>query len=190
MTEAVPEPIDLGPLTDRSIALCGFMGVGKSSIGRRLARRLGRPFYDLDELLVQKFNAPIAEIFNEGREPEFREIEARSLEELIALDQSSVIALGGGAYENEGSRDLLARKAFVIHLDQSWEALYPALNKLREHRPLLLNRTNDEIFTLYQQRRKTYLLADLSIAIPRAGVAVATRTVIHALFAYIRTITN
>lgn len=184
------ESIDLGALGSRSIVLCGFMGVGKTSIGKKLARRFERPFFDLDELIVARLGASVPDLFNSGQEPLFRETEASILRDLVLSGSPSVISLGGGAYENTSSRELLRAHASVIHLDQSWEALYPALNRLRESRPLLTSRTNAEIEALYYQRRAIYLLADLTVAIPRAGVARATREVVHALLTYAKTITN
>ncbi|HUY06319.1 MAG TPA: shikimate kinase [Acidimicrobiales bacterium] len=190
MDRVEPESIDLGALSTRPIVLCGFMGVGKSTIGRRLSRRLGRPFFDLDAQIVARLGASVPELFNTGRELEFRETEASILRELALRDPPSVIALGGGAYDDPSSRELLRVHAFVVHLDQNWQALYPALARLRESRPLLSSRSNAEIEALYYQRRANYLLADLTVAIPRAGVARATREVVHALLTYSRTITN
>ena len=190
MNRVEPESIDLGALASRPIVLCGFMGVGKTSIGKRLARRLRRSFFDLDALVVSRLGASVPELFNSGHEPLFRETEASILRDLVLNSPPSVIALGGGAYDNAGSRELLHQHAFVIHLDQSWEALYPALTRLRESRPLLTSRSNAEIEALYYQRRAIYLLADLTVAIPRAGVARASREVLHALLTAVKTITN
>jgi len=190
MSRGESESIDLGTLASRPIVLCGFMGVGKTSIGKKLARRFQRPFFDLDDLIVARLGASVPDLFKSGQEPLFRETEASILRDLVLGGSPSVISLGGGAYDDDGSRELLRAHAFVIHLDQSWEALYPALNRLRESRPLLTSRTNAEIEALYHKRRATYLLADLTVAIPRAGVARATREVVHALLAYAKTITN
>lgn len=175
---------DLGALADKTIVLCGFMGVGKSSVGRKLARRLQRPFYDLDDLVTARLGRTIQELFASGSEPLFRETEATVLEELVIDAPVSIIALGGGAYADAHSRAFLRSHAFVVHLDQRWEDLYPALNVLRADRPLLAERSNDEIESLYRRRRATYLLADLTVPMPRAGVAIATKTVLHALLAY------
>ena len=190
MSRFEPESIDLGALASRPIALCGFMGVGKTSIGKKLARRLERPFFDLDELVVSKLGASVPDLFSSGQEPLFRDTESAILRDLVHCDPPSVIALGGGAYDNAGSREFLHEHAFVIHLDQSWQALYPALDRLRESRPLLTSRSNAEIEALYCQRRAIYLLADLTVAIPRAGVARATREVVHALLTYVNSTTN
>ncbi len=180
------EPIDLGFLQDRSIALCGFMGVGKTSVGKKLAFRTGRTFIDLDAAIVDRLGRSIPEIFASGDEPLFRTTESSVLADLVMKEPPSVIALGGGAYVDPATRDLLRERAFVIHLDQSWEALYPALSRLRESRPLLQNLSADQIKQLYEQRRKSYLLADLSVEIPRAGVWVATRTVVSAVSEFLK----
>ncbi len=190
MSRAEPEQIDLGALGSRSIVLGGFLGVGKTSIGRRLARRLRRSFFDLDALIVSRLGASVPDLFNSGREPLFRETEASILRDLVLASPPSVIALGGGAYDNAGSREFLREHAFVIHLDQSWQALYPALNRLRESRPLLTARSNAESAELYTPRRENYPLGYLPVAIPRGGVARASREVLHALMTYAAKITN
>jgi shikimate kinase len=177
--------IELGPLANRSIVLCGFMGVGKSSVGKKLAGRFERPFTDLDQYLVTQFGRSIAEIFTAGEEDLFRQAEEDAIRQLVDNRSPSIIALGGGAYERVATREFLRNQAFVIHLDQSWESLYPALNHLRGSRPLLQGRTNDDIKVLYTQRRETYLLADLTVEIPRSGVWVATRVVVEAIDHYV-----
>ena len=190
MSQPEAETIDLGALATRPIVLCGFMGVGKTSIGKKLAHRLRRTFFDLDELIVAELGASVPEIFTSGHEPLFRETEASILRDLVLVSPPSVIALGGGAYDDAGSRELLREHAFVIHLDQSWPALYPALSRLRESRPMLNSRSNTEIEALYHRRRAIYLLADLTIDIPRAGVSRSTREVVHALLTYVKTMAN
>jgi shikimate kinase len=179
-------PVDLGFLNDQSIALCGFMGVGKTSVGKKLAFRTGRTFIDLDAAIVERLGRSIPEIFAAGDEPLFRTTESSLLAELVTQAPPSVIALGGGAYADAATRDLLREHAFVIHLDQSWEALYPALSRLRESRPLLLNLSVEQIKELYEKRRESYLLADLSVEIPRAGVWVATRIVLSAISEFLK----
>ena len=183
-------PLDLGPIAGESIVLCGFMGVGKTTVGRRLARRLDRRFIDLDELVSARLGRSIPELFAQGDEVLFRATESEILSELVATDEPSVISLGGGTYDNPETRDMLRTRALVIHLDQSWKALYPAINRLRTNRPMLIGRTTEEIRSLYESRRANYLLADLTVTMERAGVAAATREVVDALIAYVDAISN
>lgn len=181
MSSPLPAPIDLGTLSDRSIALCGFMGVGKSTVGRKLALRLDRPFIDVDTVIAEDLGSPIAELFQQGKESLFRASEARIIAELVQKGPPSVIALGGGSYDSTSTRQTLRDHAFVIHLDQSFESLVPSLNRLRSGRPLLAGRSDQEIRELYERRRTNYLLADLSVPLQRAGTSIATREVIQAL---------
>lgn len=188
MASPVQTPIDLGLLAERPIALCGFMGVGKSTVGMRLARRFERPFVDLDQLVIERLGRSIPELFNRGDENLFRSTEIVIVNELLDEQLPYVISLGGGTYDNADTRKMLRGRAFVVHLDQSWEALYPALNRLRENRPLLSGRTNDDIKSLYERRRESYLLADLTVSMPRSGVVQATRAVISAISAHVNPI--
>jgi 3-dehydroquinate synthetase len=106
---------------DKHLALIGFMGAGKSTLGRELARLTHRPFVDTDEEIEKRFG-PIGELFERG-EPEFRRIEEQVVAEALA-GPTSVVALGGGAVLSEGTHDRLARSAFVawvqVDVDTAW----------------------------------------------------------------------
>jgi shikimate kinase/3-dehydroquinate synthase len=105
---------DVGALR-KHIALIGFMGAGKSTIGREVARLTERPFIDLDEE-IEKRHGPIARIFDERGEPEFRRIEEELAAEVLSADELSVVALGGGAVVSQRTRERLARRAFVVYI--------------------------------------------------------------------------
>ncbi len=97
----------------RHLVLVGFMGAGKSTLGREVARRIGRPFLDVDEAVAQE-HGPIWELFATQGEAAFRELEARFVRDALAQPQPAVIAVGGGAVE---TRDLLRDpRATVVHL--------------------------------------------------------------------------
>ncbi|MBP2435534.1 shikimate kinase [Microbacterium amylolyticum] len=100
---------------ERSVALIGPMGAGKTSIGRRMAKRLGLPFRDTDALIVSA-HGPIAEIFAECGEQTFRELEREAVH--TALERGGVVALGGGAILAEQTREELAHH-LVIYLTVS-----------------------------------------------------------------------
>jgi len=106
---------------DKHLALIGFMGAGKSTLGRELARLTHRPFVDTDEEIEKRFG-PIGELFERG-EPEFRQIEEQVVAEALA-GPTSVIALGGGAVLSETTRKRLRRTAFVawvtVDVDAAW----------------------------------------------------------------------
>ena len=106
---------------DKHLALIGFMGAGKSTIGRELARLTARPFVDTDEEIEKRFG-PIGELFERG-EAEFRRIEEQVVAEALA-GPTAVIALGGGAVLSEATQERLARTAFTawvpVEVDTAW----------------------------------------------------------------------
>jgi shikimate kinase / 3-dehydroquinate synthase len=103
---------------DRHIALIGFMGAGKTTIGEEVARRTSRPFVDTDTE-VERRHGPIADLFNRG-EAEFRQLEEAIVQEALAVAEPSVIALGGGAFEAARSERALA-VLLDVDVDTAWE---------------------------------------------------------------------
>ena len=102
------------------IYLVGFMGSGKSTVGRMLAARIGWPFFDLDEEIEARERTAIADIFATCGETEFRRIEAAALERHVRAVESgrpAVMALGGGAFVARANRDLLLQNGVTIWLD-------------------------------------------------------------------------
>jgi shikimate kinase len=98
------------------ILLIGFMGAGKSTVGRLVAQRLELPFVDLDAQIEERYDATITEIFSETGEPGFRDIESRALESMVGAPDS-VVACGGGVVVLEANRRLLSRLGTTILLD-------------------------------------------------------------------------
>jgi shikimate kinase/3-dehydroquinate synthase len=141
------------------------MGAGKSTIGREVARLTERPFIDLDEE-IEKRHGPIARIFDEHGEPEFRRIEEELAANVLAADELSVVALGGGAVLSEATRDVLGRRAFAvlveIDLTEAWE------RSRASDRPLA--RDEDSFSRLYEERRPLYLETCNAVADDVAGV--------------------
>jgi shikimate kinase/3-dehydroquinate synthase len=134
---------------DKHLALIGFMGAGKSTLGRELARLTSRPFIDTDEQIEQRFG-PIGELFERG-ELEFRRIEEQVVAEALA-GPTSVIALGGGAVLSEETRKRLDRTAFVawvpVDVENAW------LRVGDSGRPLARDR--EEFGRLYDERASLY----------------------------------
>ncbi|HYI39587.1 MAG TPA: shikimate kinase [Allosphingosinicella sp.] len=120
---------------DRSIVLVGLMGVGKSTVGRRLARRLGLPFADSDEEIERAADHEIKEIFDRFGEASFRDGERRVLRRLIAGERK-VIATGGGAFMDGETRALILESCIAIWLEAGAETLAKRVVR-RGHRPLL-----------------------------------------------------
>src|SRR5687768_13273394 len=123
------------PRPDRSIVLVGLMGVGKSTVGRRLARRLGLPFVDSDEEIEKAAGQRIADIFDRYGEPGFRDGERRVIARLID-GEPKVIATGGGAFIDAQTRALILERCTAVWLDADVETLAERVSR-RGHRPLL-----------------------------------------------------
>ena len=119
----------------KPIVLIGLPGSGKSSVGRRLARKLDLPFIDADAAIEQRVGISIRDYFERNGEPAFRDVEQVVLQELLTV-QSTVLATGGGAVLRDVNREVLHRDGYVIYLRSSPEDL---LTRLRHDtkRPLL-----------------------------------------------------
>jgi len=147
------------------IYVVGFMGAGKSTVGRHLAHRLGWSFFDMDNEIEAAERATIAEIFSSRGEPEFRRIESEILLQhvgWIERGRPAVLALGGGAYTIERNRCLLADHGLTVWLDCPFEMVSRRVAQA-SHRPLA--RDPQAFAALYEARREHYSLADLRIAI-------------------------
>lgn len=162
------------------IAIAGFMGAGKTTIGRLLAELLGRPFLDTDSHVEEMSGRRVEDYFTAGEEAEFRQLEARAVAELVGRG-AVVVALGGGALEAAGSRALLAERAVVVHLHVPWARLRPRIPELASSRPLLQGRSVAEIHRLYLHRLAGYRAAALSITIGRRSAAEAAIEIVTAL---------
>jgi shikimate kinase len=123
------------PKPDRSIVLVGLMGVGKSTVGKRLAKRLGLPFVDSDEEIERAADQSISDMFDRFGEANFRDGERRVIARLID-GPPRVIATGGGAFINEATRKLILQTCIAIWLDADLDTLAERVSR-RGHRPLL-----------------------------------------------------
>ena len=129
--------MDLGKRLDRPVVLVGLMGVGKSTVGRRLAKRLGLPFVDSDSAIEDAAGYTAAEIFERFGESDFRDGERRLVARLVEGDVR-VIATGGGAYVDPRTRQLLNERAITVWLDAPVDVLAERTAR-RDTRPLLKN---------------------------------------------------
>ncbi|MBO0681862.1 MAG: hypothetical protein J2P45_01800 [Candidatus Dormibacteraeota bacterium] len=163
----------------RPIALAGFMGVGKSSVGRLLAEVLDRPFFDTDSE-VEATSGRTVESFFPQEEAEFRRLEAATVADLLGRGLS-VIALGGGALLDQGSRRRLLKASVLVHLHVPWAELRDQIPALVAARPLLRGKTLDEVHRLYLSRQAIYEEATLSVTVGRCGPAAAADEVLRAL---------
>ena len=144
-------------MLSKPVVLIGPMGVGKTTIGKKLARRLEVPFIDTDQLITAE-HGPIPEIFEQQGEAKFREFEVATVER--ALKESCVIATGGGAVLN-GDTQRNLKSSFVVYLSTDGKHMKSRLSHSK--RPLLANGMEDWK-RIYEERKPLYeRLADLEI---------------------------
>jgi shikimate kinase len=154
--EKAPERAIVGALGRRSVVLVGMMGAGKSSIGRRLASRLGIPFVDADAEIESAAGMTIPEIFDKHGEPYFRAGEARVIARLLD-NGPQVLATGGGAVMDQSTRDLIHIKGISVWLKADLDVLMKR-TKRRNDRPLA-----EKIKDLLPAREPVYALADITV---------------------------
>ena len=147
-----------------NIILTGFMGTGKTSVGKRLAKRLEWRFVDLDQLIEASAKMPITRIFAQRGEAVFRRLERRCISRLIH-GQQQVIATGGGAFVDPQNRARLRVSGPVICLTAKPQAILKRVGARLETRPLLHGHGTPlgRIRTLMQQRAPAYAQADVTI---------------------------
>jgi shikimate kinase len=149
-------------LGGRSIVLVGLMGAGKSTVGRRLAARLGMPFKDADAEIEAAAGMSVADIFATHGEPYFREGERRVLARLLQ-EGPIVLATGGGAFMNPETRARIAEAGVSIWLKADLEVLMRRVRK-RSNRPLLKNADPEaSMRRLMTMRQPVYALADITV---------------------------
>jgi shikimate kinase len=161
---------------DRPVVLVGLMGVGKSTVGRRLAKRLGLPFVDSDSAIEDASGFSAAEVYERFGEADFRDGERRLVARLIE-GEVRVIATGGGAYVDSRTRQLLNERAITIWLDAPVDVLTERTGR-RDTRPLLRNGDRKgTLEKLSEQRRPAYAEAHIHI---KSGTG-AHRDVVEAI---------
>lgn len=138
-----------------TVFLCGFMGCGKSTIGRLAAKKLGCGFCDTDDLIVRTLDMTIPEIFAQKGEPFFRKTEAEIVKSLCG--KTTVAACGGGAMLNPDTAKAAKESgSAVIFLDVPFEMCYERI-KDDTNRPIVMNSTKKELEKLYNYRRSIYI---------------------------------
>ncbi|WP_308516008.1 shikimate kinase [Sphingomonas flavescens] len=153
---------ELSKRLDRPVVLVGLMGVGKSTVGRRLAKRLGVSFVDSDSAIEDASGLPAAEVFERYGERDFRDGERRLVARLIE-GEVRVIATGGGAYVDPRTRELLNQRAITVWLDAPVDVLTERTSR-RDTRVQL--RTGDPkavLERLSQERRPSYEEAHIHV---------------------------
>ncbi|MBI4335129.1 MAG: shikimate kinase [Candidatus Omnitrophica bacterium] len=146
----------------KNIVLVGFMGTGKSVVGKRLAKALKMRFVSTDDLIEEKQKRPISEIFESSGEPYFRSVESEVVREASDFD-NTVIAAGGGVVLNEENMANLRKRGVIICLNAPPEIVYERTKKYK-HRPLLnVDDPVAKIKELMEKRRPFYAKADYQV---------------------------
>lgn len=146
----------------QNIALVGFMGSGKSTVGRALAHELGMVFVDSDVVIEQQAKMSIADIFSQRGEPAFRELE-RDVILTLCRETDLVIATGGGAFMTDAVRSALLESAFVAFLEAPFDVLWERIRGAA-HRPLLAgDGAFERMRKLYETRLPVYRHAHVSV---------------------------
>lgn len=167
------------------IFLMGFMGCGKTTHGKKLAKKLNRPFIDLDHYIERKENKTIPEIFNLSGENAFREMEALYLKQVISRYASAVISLGGGTPCFNNNIDIINTSGLSIYIEMTSKALFQRLENAATARPLLAGKSSDEklktISDLLEVRENFYKQAAIKVN----GINLDTEKLIEALSLFI-----
>ena len=150
----------------KSIYLCGFMGCGKTHIGRRLSKKLQMPFIDLDNYIVEKENRSIPEIFEQSGEPYFRKLEAKCLKE---LKDGYIVATGGGTLINDDTAKFAGAHGVTVFLDARFPVCYGRI-KDDQNRPLVVNNTREQLYEIFLKRRTIYK-KNSSVTVTAEGTA-------------------
>ena len=172
-------------LGSRSIVLVGMMGVGKSSIGRRLAARLGVPFVDADSEIEKAAGMSIADIFARHGEADFRSGEARVIARLLD-GGPQVLATGGGAVMNADTRAAIRAKGVSIWLSAEFDVLVRRISKRRNERPMLQTANPEaRLRELLAEREPVYALADITVQSREAPHEAIVSEIMTALAAFL-----
>ena len=168
------------PLRARTITLVGLMGVGKSSVGRRLANALDLPFKDADVEIEAAAGRSIPDIFAEMGEPAFREGERRVITRLLE-DPPHVLATGGGAFMNDETRALIKERSISVWLKADLDVLVRRVSR-KDSRPLLSGKDPLAVLTeLAEKRYPVYAEADITVETGDTAHHVTVDQVIRAL---------
>jgi shikimate kinase len=161
------------------IYLVGFMGCGKSTVGRALADELGWSFFDLDDEIESGAGSTISEIFDAQGEPMFRAMEAAALAKRVKAVQAGrpqVIALGGGALMDDKNFELVLNHGVVIWLDAPFDLIEKRV-AAESHRPLARNPSR--LRALFEERSPRYALAHYRVEAPEEEAVATVRRILE-----------
>lgn len=141
-----------------NLVLCGFMGSGKTTVGKKMAKRLNLEFVNTDDIVEQLQQMPISEIFRVFGEKFFRDLETRVCQETVKK-QGQLISVGGGTLERPENVEIFRQAGdTILFLNTPFEVCYNRIKGDRS-RPVAMNKTKEELFSLYQRRYAQYMAA-------------------------------
>ena len=164
-----------------NIVLVGHMGSGKTSIGKHLSKKINYKFFDTDQEIEEESKMTIAEFFSKKGEKDFRKFEEKITKKILKENKGSVIALGGGSFENERTRSLVLKDNFSIWLKCNLNTLSYRCNNLNT-RPLLKDKNiRNEIRKLDKIRKKNYMKSNLKVDVSKKTKSAIIREIINSL---------
>ena len=141
-----------------NLVLCGFMGSGKTTVGKKMAKRLNLEFVNTDDIVEQLQQMSISEIFRVFGEKFFRDLETRVCQETVKK-QGQLISVGGGTLERPENVEIFRQAGdTILFLNTPFEVCYNRIKGDRS-RPVAMNKTKEELFSLYQRRSAQYMAA-------------------------------
>ncbi len=172
-------------LAGRPLVLVGMMGAGKTTVGRRVANRLGRQFRDSDEEIERAAQMTIPEIFEQRGEPEFRAGETRVIARVLK-EEGVVLATGGGAFVHPDTRTLMKAEAVTVWLKAEADILFERVSR-RSNRPLLKTANpRATLEKLIEDRYPIYAEADVTVISRDVPQDVVASDVVDAVLAHLK----
>lgn len=154
-------------MKNKVIYICGFMGCGKTTEGKKIANEIGFNFIDLDDYIVNKFNKSIVDLFNDVGEEEFRNIETTALKECTNNNSETLIATGGGTPCFNNNLEFMKCNGYLIYLKLNEQELLKRLSNAKTNRPLIKDKNNEEMLlyieNLLKVREVFYNQADIIV---------------------------
>lgn len=166
--------------SEKSIVFIGFMGVGKTTIGEAIAKKLKRDFIDIDQEIEKEFQMPTTEIFHQYGEVVFREKEKKIIT-TYAKSPGKIISVGGGAFLQEDIRTVCLSHCTVIYLELSWEDWKKRLSLIIDSRPVLKGRTIEETKELFYKRQEIYSSHHIKVKTDQLTIDEITEHIIQLL---------
>ncbi|MFJ7724951.1 shikimate kinase [Neobacillus sp. NPDC097160] len=167
-------------MANKSIVFIGFMGVGKTTIGKLVAEKLGRKFIDVDEEIEKHYDMKVSEIFEKIGEKAFRDKE-KSVITSLCEQKGKILSLGGGAFLQEDIRKVCLSSSFVIFLDLSFEKWKERISLIIDSRPVMQGKSLAEMEELFIKRQEVYAKHHLKVNTDDQAPEEIADLIIHAV---------